>query len=223
MALIEFKKINKIYGKKETEIFALKDISLKINQGEMIAVVGASGSGKSTFLNIIGLIDKVNSGEYLLDNQNVNNFSDKRLSELRNKNFGFIIQNYALINDYTVYENVEIPISYSKNKSDKKNRIKKILGELGIEHKIKSKCSELSGGQSQRVAIARALINNPDVILADEPTGSLDQKTGDEVLAIFEKINKNGKTIIIVTHNVSVANICHKIIKIKDGQIEFKN
>ena len=218
MNIINLQDINKIYGKNDTLFYALKNVSLQIYQGEMVAIMGPSGSGKSTLLNIIGLLDKQSTGKYFLNGEDVYNFADSHLSRLRNKYFGFVVQNYALIHDYTVFENIEIPISYSKNKANKKERILELLSKLGLGNKIKSKCKELSGGQSQRVAIARALVNDPAVILADEPTGALDQKNGKEVLDILKNINEMGKTVIIVTHDIAVSNLCHKVINIIDGE-----
>ncbi|MDR1466961.1 MAG: ABC transporter ATP-binding protein [Oscillospiraceae bacterium] len=217
--MIEFSNVGKVFGKKNALIKALNGISFKIENGEMVSVVGPSGSGKSTLLNIIGLLDKQTGGDYCLNGKNINNFNDKELSKLRNACFGFVLQDYAIINDYTVLENVEIPINYSRNKENKKKRIEKVLEDLQILDKIKTKGGELSGGQSQRVAIARAIVNDPDVILADEPTGALDKNTGIKVVNILRKINKTGKTVIIVTHNEEIAKICDRIIKIEDGEI----
>lgn len=217
---IELKNITKIYGSKENKFKALSNINLKINDGEMIAIVGPSGSGKSTLLNIIGTIDNATSGSYILNNININTLKSKDIAKLRNKNFGFIFQYFGLLNDISVYKNVRIPLEYCKcNRTEASKRIDKLLERLGILDKKKYTPKELSGGQCQRVSIARALVNNPNIILADEPTGALDKSTGNEVLNILNEINKSGKTVIIVTHDLDIANKCSRIIKIEDGVI----
>lgn len=217
---IELKNITKIYGSKKNKFKALSNINLKINDGEMIAIVGPSGSGKSTLLNIIGTIDNATSGSYILNNININTLKSKDIAKLRNKNFGFIFQYFGLLNDISVYKNVRIPLEYCKcNRTEASKRIDKLLERLGILDKKKYTPKELSGGQCQRVSIARALVNNPNIILADEPTGALDKSTGNEVLNILNEINKSGKTVIIVTHDLDIANKCSRIIKIEDGVI----
>lgn len=224
MSLIELKNICRFYGKDDAQTKALNNVNLSINSGEMIAIMGASGSGKSTLLNIIGCLDKKTDGEYYFDEKRIDEYTKNDLAALRNSAFGFVVQYFALIDSYSVYENVEIPLIYNKTRvSDKKERIKSTLSKLGIEHKIHKHPSELSGGQCQRVAIARAIVNNPRVILADEPTGALDTKTGEEVMDILKTLNNEGKTIIIVTHDINVANHCHRIISLKDGEIERDN
>jgi putative ABC transport system ATP-binding protein len=220
VSLINLDNIIKIYGKEDSEVLALKGIHLSIQKGEMIAIMGTSGSGKSTLLNIIGCLDRSTSGDYFLNNKNIESYSNKELVMLRNKMFGFVVQYFALIEDYSVYENVVIPLEYAKvNKKQKKERVIKILKELGVGEKIDKFPSELSGGQNQRVAIARALVNEPEIILADEPTGALDNKTSQEIMSILRKLNENGKTIIIVTHDENIANQCDRILKIEDGII----
>lgn len=217
---IELKNITKIYGSKENKFKALSNINLKINDGEMIAIVGPSGSGKSTLLNIIGTIDNATSGSYILNNIDINTLKSKDIAKLRNKNFGFIFQYFGLLNDISVYKNVRIPLEYCKcSRTEASKRIDKLLERLGILDKKKYTPKELSGGQCQRVSIARALVNNPNIILADEPTGALDKSTGNEVLNILNEINKSGKTVIIVTHDLDIANKCSRIIKIEDGVI----
>jgi len=182
--------------------------------------MGPSGSGKSTLLNIIGCLDTPTSGEYIFNGKAIDKLSRRELANLRNTSFGFILQYFGLVDEYTVYENVEIPLSYSKKKGiNKKKLIKETLNMLGISDKIKKLPCQLSGGQNQRVAIARALINDPEIILADEPTGALDKKTGQEVMNILKDLNKNGKTLIIVTHDESIASQCNRIINICDGKI----
>lgn len=221
MCLIEIKSLNKTFGKNNSQTIALKDVNLKINKGELVAIVGTSGSGKSTLLNIIGTLDSPSSGEYLLNSKNISNLTQKELAKIRNMTFGFVVQYFALINDYTVSENIEIPLEYSKVKSnEREKRISEVLKKLGILDKAKKKPKELSGGQQQRVAIARALINNPDVILADEPTGALDSKTSQQVIDILKELNKEGKTVIIVTHDNKIAMQCHRVLTIEDGSIK---
>lgn len=221
MVLINLKNISKKFGAKDTEVTALRDVSIKINEGEIIAIVGTSGSGKSTLLNIIGTLDRQTTGEYILKNKNLDELNEHDLAKLRNKSFGFVVQNFALINDYTVYENIEIPLVYGKVKSSERRKIiNQVLTKLDIQEKINKKPTELSGGQCQRVAIARAIVNDPQIILADEPTGALDKKTGEQVMKIFKALNKEGKTIIIVTHDPRIASQCNRIINIEDGMIK---
>ncbi|PWL52221.1 MAG: peptide ABC transporter ATP-binding protein [Clostridium cadaveris] len=221
MSLIELKNICRFYGKDDAQTKALNNVSLTIDSGEMVAIMGTSGSGKSTLLNIIGCLDKKTDGEYYFDDKRIDEYSKNDLAELRNSAFGFVVQYFALIDSYSVYENVEIPLVYNKTKiSNKKERIKETLCKLGIEHKIHKHPNELSGGQCQRVAIARAIVNNPKVILADEPTGALDQKTGHEIMDILKKLNSQGKTIIIVTHDPNVAASCHRTIILEDGKLK---
>lgn len=220
MGLIELKGVWKIYGMGDSKVEALREVEINIEKGDMIAIMGTSGSGKSTLLNILGCLDKPTRGSYKLNGKEVANLSKNEQATLRGSFFGFIVQHFALIEDYTIYENVKIPLDYTKlKKKAKDERIMTYLKKLGIENKKSRRPSQLSGGQNQRVAIARALVNNPEVILADEPTGALDTKTGNEVIDIFKEINKEGKTVIIVTHDPKVAEQCKKVINIKDGEI----
>ncbi|MGL4990257.1 MAG: ABC transporter ATP-binding protein [Sarcina sp.] len=221
MELIKLSQINKSFGNKNNIEIVLKNIDMTIYNGEMIAIMGPSGSGKSTLMNIIGLIDKATSGSYLLEGTDISNKNDKELSKIRNQQIGFIFQNFNLISNYTLVDNVLIPLSYSKNKKNIKNRAINELAKVGLEKHLDKRISELSGGQKQRVAIARALVNNPKLILADEPTGSLDEKNGLEILDILKNLNKEGKTIIIVTHDINIAKKCDRILNIKDGIIEL--
>lgn len=222
MSLISLKHIKKIYGSGDSTVSALNDVSLNIEKGAMIAVMGTSGSGKSTLLNIIGCLDRCTSGEYILNGKNIYNYSSKELANLRNKMFGFIVQYFALIDDYSVYENVVIPLEYAKvSRKEKKERVKNLLMKLGVEDKIDKLPSQLSGGQNQRVAIARALINEPEIILADEPTGALDRKTSAEIMSILKKLNEEGKTVIVITHDEEIAKKCKQIIRIEDGKIQY--
>lgn len=221
MSIIELNNLKKYYNENtELEVKALNGINLKIEEGDFCSIIGASGSGKSTLLYILGCIDKPTYGEYLLYNKNVMKMSENKLANLRNKKFGFILQDFGLIENQTTYENIYIPFLFNK---DKKNNISKQILELcnmlEIGDLIEKKVKLLSGGQRQRVAIARALINNPDVLLADEPTGALDSRTASNIMKIFIELNKKGKTIIIVTHNTEIANMTQKCFLIKDGII----
>lgn len=206
---------------KESEVKALKSVNLEINDGDFIAIIGTSGSGKSTLLNILGLLDNQTSGEYFIEGINVKNLKDKELAVIRNKTFGFIVQHFALIKDFSVYDNIEIPLEYGRVKKNiRKEKIESVLKRVGLKEKIRVKTGNLSGGQCQRVAIARALVNQPKVILADEPTGALDSKTTEEIMNIFEELNKEGKTIVIITHDMTIANRCKRIISIEDGVVK---
>jgi putative ABC transport system ATP-binding protein len=218
--IIDLSNITKVYGKGEARVIALKEINLNIEEGELVAIIGPSGSGKSTLLNILGYLDRPTSGEYLFMDNNINDLSERKIAKIRNTRIGFVLQNFALLPQYSVYENINIPLELSKiKKKESKTRIKEMLIKLGIEDKLKKYPPQLSGGQNQRVAIARALINNPSLILADEPTGSLDQNTSQEVIDILKELNREGKTVIIVTHNQNIANQCDRIISIIDGHI----
>lgn len=219
--MIVLNNIKKYYqGNGDSCVRALDGVSLQIEDGEMVAVIGASGSGKSTLLNIIGGLDRQTEGEYTIDGMSVNKCNFKQLAKLRNKTFGFVIQDFAVVSDWTVYQNVELPLVYSKKKkTDRRETMDKILRQLGIYDKRSTPVRNLSGGQKQRVAIARAIVNDPQVILADEPTGALDSATGLEVLKILKDINAKGRTVIIVTHNPQIAKACDRIIHIKDGKL----
>lgn len=205
----------------ENELKVLNDINLKIRDGEFIALVGASGSGKSTLMNIIGTLDKSTDGKYFLDGQDVYSLSDDKISQLRNKKIGFVFQNFNLIPRMSAIKNVELPMVYAGvGKKERKKRAMELLAMVGMENRINHLPNELSGGQKQRVAIARAMVNEPQIILADEPTGSLDSKSGRAVTEIFRKLNKEqGKTIIMVTHSNEVAQNADRIITISDGCI----
>lgn len=218
--MIKLENIQKSYGEGENQFLALDDINITINDGELIAITGPSGSGKSTLLNILGCLIDATEGEYYINGSSIGSMTTKEKAKLRNKTLGFIVQDFALIDTYTVYQNIILPIKYSKtSKGDIKAQAIDLMKKLGILSKMKEYPNNLSGGQKQRVAIARALINNPDIILADEPTGSLDQKTGAEVLAILKEINAKGKTVIIVTHDKKIADSCDRIINIVDGKV----
>lgn len=216
--MIELKNISKQYRKGTT---ILEGINLRIEDGDYIALIGPSGAGKTTLMNIIGCLDYATDGKYFLDGYEISDYSEREKAKLRNEKFGFVVQDFALINEMTVYENVKMPLRYSKKVlKNQKKHIEDILKSLGVESKKEIKVKNLSGGQQQRVAIARAMVNLPEIILADEPTGALDQRTGREVMKIFSKLNKQGKTIIIVTHDPNIAAKCNRIIKIVDGKIQ---
>lgn len=219
--MIEVSNLTKIYNpKKANEFTALKNISLKINDGEMSAIIGKSGAGKSTLLHILACIDDYQSGEYKIDETLVKQLSERQSARIRNEKIGMVMQDFALVEDFTAIENVLLPLEFSKHK--KSNRQKKALNALksvGMEQFAKKPVNKLSGGQKQRVAIARAIVNEPSLILADEPTGALDTKTSAEIMDVFRKLHSEGKTIVIVTHDPGVAEQCERIIEISDGRI----
>ncbi len=219
--MIEIKNLTKTYNYKKSNAFtALKDISLKIEDGEMLAIIGKSGAGKSTLLHIIGCIDTFEKGEYSIDDTDVHKLSDKKLAEIRNEKVGIVMQDFALVEEYTVIENVKIPLYFSKKKKGSANTLAiEALEKVGIKDLAKKPVNKLSGGQKQRVAIARAIVNDPSFILADEPTGALDTKTSAEIMELFQKLNDDGKTVIIITHDPGVAEKCKRKIEISDGKI----
>lgn len=220
--IIEMHNITKSFYKgKPNQLDILKNINISIKKGEFVSIVGASGSGKSTLMNIIGVLDRQTSGEYILDGINISKISDNNLADIRNKKIGFVFQNSNLIPRTNSLKNVELPMLYcGMDKKKRTNRAMHLLRLVEVEDRLNHLPSELSGGQRQRVAIARALANDPDILLADEPTGSLDSKTGRVVMNIFHEIHKTqGKTIILVTHDRELANETQRIITIKDGRI----
>lgn len=220
--MVQLDNICKTYNSgKENECKALKNVSLQIQDGEMVAVIGKSGAGKSTLMHILSFVDRYEQGSYILNGKDTGKLSEKEYARLRNKEIGIVIQDYALIEEFTALQNVMIPLNFSKERaktSPKQLAINALeLTQIG---ELKNKpVNQLSGGQKQRVAIARAIVNNPSVILADEPTGALDSKTAGEIIDVFRKLNKNGKTVIVVTHDKSVAEKCDRIIEIADGEI----
>lgn len=217
--MIEIKNLNKIYLKgKKNMVHALNNINLKIDDRETVAIIGESGAGKSTLLHIMSCIENFD-GKYYLDNIDINKLSESKKSKLRSSKIGIVLQDFALIDDFTVFENVMTPLYFNKNIKDKKDSVMKALKKTGIASLKSKKVSQLSGGQKQRVAISRALVTNPQYIFADEPTGSLDSKTSKEIVEMLFDLNRNGITIVIVTHNLDIANKCQRIIKIKDGNI----
>ncbi|MBR4776873.1 MAG: ABC transporter ATP-binding protein [Lachnospiraceae bacterium] len=218
--MIKLVDIVKKYSNGENDLIALNGICLEIEDGEFIAVMGPSGSGKTTLLNILGCMDKVTSGEYYLDNLPVHRLNNAQADDFRKNHIGFVFQNYALLNDYTVRENVEIPLRASGlGKKKRMEKSSEMLKKVGILEYAESKPSKISGGQQQRAAIARALVSGASVILADEPTGALDSATGQEIMDLLLDINKEGKTIIIVTHDEKIAEQAQRVIRLNDGKI----
>jgi len=220
-AVITLDKIVKNYKVGTQIVRALRSVSLTINKGEYVAIMGASGSGKSTMMNMIGCLDTPTSGTYILSNSDVSHLSDDELAEIRNKEIGFVFQTFNLLPRNTALENVMLPLVYAGIK--KQERIflaEKILTEVGLKDRIEHKPNELSGGQRQRVAVARALVNNPSILLADEPTGNLDSKISEEIMQLFAEIHRRGNTLVVVTHEESIALHAHRIIRLKDGEIE---
>ena len=219
--LIALNGITKVYKTGTVEVHALRGIDLKINRGEMVAIIGPSGSGKSTLMNIIGCLDTPSAGHYELDNQPVANMGIHELASIRNQKIGFIFQNFNLLSYATAYENVELPLIFAGHHSKyRKEKIMESLSLVGLADRAHHKPTELSGGEMQRVATARALANDPDIILADEPTGNLDSKTGDEIISLFERLNQRGKSVVTITHDMSIARRWNRIVKLKDGAIE---
>jgi putative ABC transport system ATP-binding protein len=217
--MLELENITKVYKAGQTEIPALRGISCRIESGEMVSIIGPSGSGKSTLMNIIGCLDKPTSGRYRLDGTEVSKLNDNQLAEIRNKKIGFVFQSFNLLSRTTALANVELPLIYS-GASNRRQRALQVLESVGLAHRVTHRPSELAGGEQQRVAIARALINNPSLILADEPTGNLDTRTSQEIMSIFKKLNEQGMTIVLVTHEPDIAAYTQRTIKLRDGQIE---
>ena len=217
--MLELENITKVYKAGQTEVPALRGISCHIESGEMVSIIGPSGSGKSTLMNIIGCLDKPTSGQYRLDGTEVSKLNDNQLAAIRNKKIGFVFQSFNLLSRTTALANVELPLIYG-GASDRRQRALQVLESVGLAHRVTHRPSELAGGEQQRVAIARALINNPSLILADEPTGNLDTQTSQEIMLIFKQLNEQGMTIILVTHEPDIAAYTQRTIKIRDGQIE---
>lgn len=220
MTLLATKNITKVYGEKPHQTVALKNVNISIKAGEFTAIVGPSGSGKSTLMNILGCLDTPSEGTYYLDGQEISRLNQNQLAAIRNQKIGFIFQNFNLLERTSALKNVTLPLIYSsidKNQRDKKAKI--ALNSVGLNNKLESHPNQLSGGQQQRVAIARALVTDPQIILADEPTGNLDTKTGRQIINILKNLNRLGKTIIIITHDKNVAKSAQRIITLKDGKV----
>lgn len=219
--VIKLEKIVKNYKVGTQIVRALRSVSLTINRGEYVAIMGASGSGKSTMMNVIGCLDTPTSGSYELNKKDVSHMTDDELAEIRNKEIGFVFQTFNLLPRNTALENVMLPLVYAGiKKQERITKAEKILTEVGLANRMEHKPNELSGGQRQRVAVARALVNNPSILLADEPTGNLDSKISEEIMQLFAEIHRKGNTLIVVTHEEDIALHAHRIIRLKDGEIE---
>lgn len=219
--VIEITDLTKVYQMGQTEVHALAGVSFDIKENEYIAIMGPSGSGKSTLMNMIGCLDTPTSGDYILNGSNVSKMDDAELAEVRNREIGFVFQTFNLLPRTSCLANAELPLIYAGMKSaDRKARAKEVLTKVGLGDRVDHKPNELSGGQRQRVAIARALVNNPSILLADEPTGNLDTKTGEEIMLLFEELYRQGNTIIVVTHEQEIAEHARRIVRLRDGLIE---
>ena len=221
MSLIRVKNLKKQFQIGSETVNAIKDISFDVKAGEFISIMGPSGSGKTTLMNIIGCLDTPTSGEYHLDDNEVSLLDDNELAAIRNKKIGFVFQSFHLLSRNTALNNVMLPLTYAGfDKNEALKKAKSVLDKVGLEDRVRHKPNELSGGQQQRVAIARALVNDPSIVFADEPTGNLDTKTGEEIMSLFKELHKNGQTIIVITHENDIAYQTERIITVKDGLIE---
>jgi putative ABC transport system ATP-binding protein len=221
MALIETRDLWKTYVMGEEEIHALRGVSIQIERGEYVAIMGPSGSGKSTLMNLIGCLDTPSKGSYLLNNKEVASMNDDELARIRNEEIGFVFQTFNLLPRATALHNVELPLVYAGMPSKERlQRAHEALEKVELTSRATHKPNELSGGQRQRVAIARALVNNPSILLADEPTGNLDSKTGEEIMLVFKRLHQSGNTIVLVTHEADIAAHAHRVVSIRDGQVE---
>lgn len=220
-AVIQISEMTKIYQMGQTEVRALAGVSLDVEENEYIAIMGPSGSGKSTLMNMIGCLDTPSSGDYILNGNRVSEMEDAELAEVRNREIGFVFQTFNLLPRTTCLANVELPLIYAGIRShERKEKATSVLTKVGLGDRIDHKPNELSGGQRQRVAVARALVNDPSILLADEPTGNLDTKTGDEIMHLFEELYRQGNTIIVVTHENEIAEHARRIVRLRDGLIE---
>lgn len=219
--MLEIKKITKVYKMGEVLVNALRGVSFHIDKGQFIAIMGPSGSGKSTLMHIIGCLDHPSEGSFIMDGEDISKVNDNKLAEIRNKKIGFVFQQFNLLNRVNILNNVEVPLIYAGvNSKKRKNLVKQVLENVGLSNRLKHRPNEISGGEKQRAAIARALVNNPLIILADEPTGNLDTKNGEEIMKIFHKLHQEGHTIIVVTHELEIARYAQRIIHLRDGVIE---
>ncbi len=219
MSMIELRDITKVYHMGKVEVHALCGLTLSVAKGEMLGVIGASGSGKSTMLNMIGLLDRPTSGRYLFNGLDVSGLNDNQLAEMRNREFGFVFQDFNLLPRATALSNVELPLVYSGGVKHRRERAALALEMVGLDKRASHKPTEMSGGEQQRVAIARALVNNPQIILADEPTGNLDTKSGADIMAIFGQLNRDGITVVLITHEADIAAQAQRTIRLQDGRI----
>lgn len=219
--MIQLKGINKYYISGEEKLHALKDINLKVEKGEFLAIMGPSGSGKSTMIKILGLLDNSFEGNYLLNDRDVRSLSDDKLTSFRNEKIGFVFQDFNLIKRLTIKENIELPMLYKGcTLRETGKRVRELLEKVKLEDKINKYPTQLSGGQQQRISIARSLVNNPEIIIADEPTGALDSHTSEEIMNIFKELNKSGITIILITHDINVAKKADRMVRIFDGELK---
>ncbi|MBE0458110.1 ABC transporter ATP-binding protein [Pseudoalteromonas prydzensis] len=218
--MIKLTNLSRVFRTQDVETTALSNINLTVNEGDFLAIMGPSGCGKSTLLSILGMLDSPSSGSFDFAGTDIAGYSEKQLAELRKESIGFVFQSFNLIDELTVYENVELPLQYQKiSKSERKKRVETILKRVGIDHRAEHLPQQLSGGQQQRVAVARALVINPKLILADEPTGNLDSKNGDEVMAMLRELNKEGTTVIMVTHSEKEGAYADRLVRLLDGQV----
>jgi len=217
--MIKLENVTKVYQMGKVEVNALRGLTLSVASGEMLAIVGASGSGKSTLLNVIGLLDRPTSGKYLFDGTDVSQLNDNQLAEMRNQKLGFVFQDFNLLPRATALANVELPLIYSRSAGNRRERAAEALQRVGLEQRANHKPTELSGGEQQRVAIARALVNNPSIILADEPTGELDTHSSAEIMSIFHQLHQEGITIVLITHETDIAVQAQRTIRLQDGRI----
>jgi len=219
--MLEIKKITKVYKMGEVLVNALRGVSFHIDKGQFVAIMGPSGSGKSTLMHILGCLDHPTEGSFIMDGEDISKVNDNKLAEIRNKKIGFVFQQFNLLNRVNILNNIEVPLIYAGvNSKKRKNLAKQVLENVGLSNRLKHRPNEISGGEKQRAAIARALVNNPLIILADEPTGNLDSKNGEEIMKIFNKLHQEGHTIIVVTHELEVAKYAQRIIHLHDGLIE---
>lgn len=215
--LIEVQKLGKVYQTGDLKTVVLKDINFSMKKGEFVAIMGPSGSGKSTLMHILGMLDRLSTGNYFFKGKDVSNFSDEELAHLRNKEIGFVFQAFNLLARTSVLDNVKLPLIYSADKTNMDKRAQKVLESVGLGHRLKYFTNQISGGEKQRVAIARALVNEPSIIFADEPTGNLDSRSGDQVMGILQDLHAQGKSIVLVTHETFTAEHAERIIRLKDG------